>query len=324
VALLEVTDLRVSFRTPDGIVDAVRGLSFSVEAGRTLSLVGESGSGKSVSMQAVMGLVRNARISGTALFDGRDLLALRPAQLRDVRGRQIAMVFQDPLSSLHPYYRIGWQIAEVLRAHEHGMSRHAARTRATELLSLVGIPDAKRRVDEYPHQFSGGMRQRAMIAMAMALNPRLLIADEPTTALDVSVQAQVLRLLRRMQEEFGTAIILITHDLGVTAEMADEVVVMYAGEAMERAGRRELFYGYRHPYTEGLLLSLPGGDGRERLQPIKGQPPSLIGMLSGCSFTARCQYAMPRCGRERPDPHPVGGDHTHLSACWLPDEMEEA
>ena len=324
MALLQVADLRVAFNTPDGIVDAVRGLSFSVDAGRTLSLVGESGSGKSVSMQAIMGLIRNARISGQAFFDGRDLLALPASAMRQVRGRQISMVFQDPLSSLHPYYRIGWQITEMLRAHDATMSKRSARARAIELLGQVGIPKAGRRIDDYPHQFSGGMRQRAMIAMAIALNPKLLIADEPTTALDVSVQAQVLQLLRRVQQEFGTAIIFITHDLGVTAGMADEVLVMYAGEAMEQAGRRELFYDYRHPYTEGLLFSLPAGGQRERLQPIPGQPPSLIRMPPGCPFHPRCRYAFARCRSEQPAAQKVGGDPGHLSACWLPDSSAEA
>jgi peptide/nickel transport system ATP-binding protein len=323
VALLDVADLRVSFSTPDGVVAAVRGLSFEVETGQTLGLVGESGSGKSVATQAIMGLVRNATVTGRAAFDGRDLLTMTARDLREVRGRQIAMVFQDPLSSLHPYYRVGWQISEMLRAHDPAATRQSARTRSVELLRLVGIPDARHRVDDYPHQFSGGMRQRAMIAMAMALNPRLLIADEPTTALDVSVQAQVLRLLRRVQAEFGTAIILITHDLGVTAEMADKVVVMYAGEAMERAGRRELFYDYHHPYTEGLLQSLPAGERRDRLRPIAGQPPSLISMPGGCPFHPRCPYVLARCRQESPAEHAVGGDQGHTSACWLPDDVEE-
>ncbi len=274
-------------------------------------------------MQAIIGLTGNALISGKALFEDRDLLTLPASEMRQVRGQQIAMIFQDPLSSLHPQYRVGWQIVEMLRAHDAAMSKGEARARAIELLRLVGIPDASRRVDDFPHQFSGGMRQRAMIAMAMALNPRLLIADEPTTALDVSVQAQVLRLLRQVQQEFGTAIILITHDLGVTAEMADEVLVMYAGEAMEQAGRRELFYNYHHPYTEGLLLSLPASGQRERLQPIPGQPPSLIRMPSGCPFHPRCRYAFARCRSEQPVAQKVGGDPGHLSACWLSDPSAE-
>src|ERR1700689_2105084 len=241
VALLEVEDLHVSFKTSDGIVQAVRGVSFQVDAGQTLGIVGESGSGKSVSTQTIMGLTRGARITGRAMFEGRDLLTLPLSDLRKIRGAEIGMIFQDPLSSLHPYYKVGWQIVEMIRQHDHGMSRQQARARAVELLKLVGIPQADRRVDDYPHQFSGGMRQRAMIAMAMSLNPKLLIADEPTTALDVTVQAQVLLVMRRMQEEFGTAIIMITHDLGVIADFADDVIVMYAGAVMERADRRTIF-----------------------------------------------------------------------------------
>ena len=241
MALLDVIDLHVSFPTHDGLVQAVRGVSFSVDRGQTLGIVGESGSGKSVSTQTIMGLTRGARLSGQALFEGRDLLTMTQKELREVRGAQIAMIFQDPLSSLHPYYRVGWQIVEMIRAHEPGTSKKAARARAIDLLRLVGIPQPDRRVDDYPHQFSGGMRQRAMIAMAMALNPALLIADEPTTALDVTVQAQVLRVIQRLQSEFDTAVILITHDLGVIAEVADDVVVMYAGGSDGgRAPRRHL------------------------------------------------------------------------------------
>ena len=263
MSLLEVSGLNVSFDTPDGSLQAVRELSFSLEPGQTLGIVGESGSGKSVSMQTIVGLTRSnsARISGQALFEGQDLLTMSPRQLRTLRGRRIGMIFQDPLSSLHPYYKIGWQIVELLRAHGHELDRRSARSRAIELLDLVGIPEPARRVDDYPHQFSGGMRQRVMIAMAMALNPSLLIADEPTTALDVTVQAQILGVLKDLQRSFAMAIILITHDLGVIAEVADEVVVMYAGSVMERAERRELFYDGRHPYTIGLLRSLPSYDG---------------------------------------------------------------
>jgi oligopeptide/dipeptide ABC transporter ATP-binding protein len=232
------------------------------------------------------------------------------------------MIFQDPLSSLHPYYRVGWQIVEMIRQHDRSVSKAQAKTRAVELLRLVGIPQADRRVDDFPHQFSGGMRQRAMIAMAMALNPALLIADEPTTALDVTVQAQVLQVMKTLQQEFGTAIIMITHDLGVIADVADEVIVMYAGAVMERADRRTIFFANHHPYTEGLLRSLPayGGD-RERLQPIQGQPPSLINLPSGCPFHPRCPYVMDRCRTDVPDLGPVGGDASHLSACWLPHDM---
>ncbi len=315
--LLEVQDLVVSFPTPDGVVEAVRGVSFGVERGRTLAIVGESGSGKSVSTHAIVGLIRGARVSGRALFEGRDLLAMPADDLRRVRGAGIGMIFQSPQSSLHPYYRVGWQLEEAIRAHER-VEKKAARARAIELLRLVGIPRAERRVDDYPHQFSGGMLQRTMIAIAVALNPRLLIADEPTTALDVTVQAQIIDLMRRLQAEFGTAILMITHDLGVVAGMADEIAVMYAGQVMETAPRRPLYRHSHHPYTEGLLRSLPRADApRARLTPIRGQPPSLIGPPPGCPFQARCDYVMDLCV-ERPPLAPVQGDPGHRSACWLP------
>ena len=324
MALLDIQSLSVSFPTPDGVVKAVRGLSYTVERGQTLGIVGESGSGKSVSTQTLMGLTRGARISGQALFEGEDLLTMNPHQLQAVRGAKIGMIFQDPLSSLHPYYRVGWQIVEMIRAHEGRMSKKAAKLRAVELLKLVGIPQADRRVDDFPHQFSGGMRQRAMIAMAMALNPVLLIADEPTTALDVTVQAQVLLVMKRLQQEFGTAIIMITHDLGVIAEVADDVVVMYAGAAAEKADRDTLFFQSHHPYTEGLLQSLPAyGSDRERLRPIEGQPPSLINLPSGCTFHPRCPYAMAKCRSEVPALELVEGSATHRSACWLPHSLDE-
>jgi oligopeptide/dipeptide ABC transporter ATP-binding protein len=300
----------------DGTVQAVRGVSFGVDRGRTLGIVGESGSGKSVSLQTIVGLTQYARISGQAYFDGRDLLAMGPDELRALRGPEIAMIFQDPLSSLHPHYKIGWQIAEMIRAHER-TSRGRAHARAVELLGHVGIPRPERRVDDYPHQFSGGMRQRAMIAMALALNPRLLIADEPTTALDVTVQAQIMDLMRRLQGEFGTAIILITHDLGLIAEIADEVMVMYAGRTMERADRRTLYYAPHHPYTHGLLASLPSqGGNRERLTPIRGLPPSMIRLPSGCPFHPRCSEAFGRCSVEEPPLREL--EPGHGSACWLP------
>src|SRR5580704_8683100 len=303
----------------DGVVQAVRGVSFSVDSGETLGVVGESGSGKSVLTQTIMGLTRGARISGQAMFQGRDLLTMSQKELQSVRGTKIGMIFQDPLSSLHPCYRVGWQIIEMIRAHESRTSKAAARARAVDLLRLVGIPQPERRVDDYPHQFSGGMRQRAMIAMAMSLNPALLIADEPTTALDVTVQAQVLRVIRRMQELFGTAVILITHDLGVIADVADEVLVMYGGKVMERADRRTLFFASHHPYTEGLLQSLPAyGGARERLHPIPGQPPSLLDPPPGCPFAPRCSYVMDRCLTEMPSLDPAGTEPGHLSACWLP------
>ncbi|WP_116948989.1 ABC transporter ATP-binding protein [Jiangella endophytica] len=317
MALLEVEDLRVSFDTPDGVVRAVRGLSFTLAAGSTLGLVGESGSGKSVAVQTITRLTRGADVGGRVVLDGVDLLTANEEELREVRGARIGMIFQDPLSSLHPYHRIGWQIEEIIRAHED-IGRAAARARAADLLGLVGIPRPETRVDDYPHQFSGGMRQRVMIAMAMALSPEVLIADEPTTALDVTVQAQVLDVMRRLQEEFGTAIIMVTHDLGVIAELADDVVVMYAGAAMERAPRRELFYRYHHPYTEGLLTSLPlRGEASGRLRPIPGSPPSLIAVPPGCPFAPRCQYAFERCSIT-PPLAAVLADPRHQSACWLP------
>jgi peptide/nickel transport system ATP-binding protein len=318
MTLLEVRDLRVSFDTPDGVVNAVRGLSFDVERGSTLAIVGESGSGKSVATQTITGLTRGANISGSAMFNGTELIGADLPTLRKIRGAQIGMIFQDPLSSLHPYYTVGWQIVEMIQAHDRSTSKAAARKRAAHLLTLVGIPRAESRIDDYPHQFSGGMRQRVMIAMAMALNPALLIADEPTTALDVTVQAQVLSVMRTLQEEFGTAIILITHDLGVVAEMSDEVVVMYAGLVMERASRRTLFYRHHHPYTEGLLASLPAqGLPGQRLTPIAGSPPSLIRLPKGCPFAPRCRYAFDKCRTDTPPLVTVFGDEGHQSACWL-------
>ncbi len=322
MALLEVQDLRVEFDTPDGVVHAVRGLSFEVDRGSTLAIVGESGSGKSVATQTITGLTRGARISGSATFEGSELIGASSQALQRVRGARIGMIFQDPLSSLHPYYPVGWQIVEMIRAHDRRTSKAAARDRAAYLLSLVGIPRARSRIDDYPHQFSGGMRQRVMIAMAMALDPALLIADEPTTALDVTVQAQVLEVMQNLQEQFGTAIILITHDLGVVAEMSDEVVVMYAGEVMESAPRRTLFYHPHHPYSEGLLRSLPSlGDPEARLTPIAGAPPSLIHLPRGCPFRPRCPHAFSTCV-EDPPLRTVFDDTAHRSACWLPDDVD--
>jgi peptide/nickel transport system ATP-binding protein len=319
MSLLTVRDLWVTFQTADGLVQAVRGVSFDVEPGQTLGIVGESGSGKTVCTQTLVGLVPGASVRGQAFFDGKDLLSMRPAELRAVRGARIATIFQDPLSSLHPLYRVGWQIAELIQAHRP-VTRRAARTRAVELLELVGIPHAARRIDDYPHQFSGGMRQRVMIAMALALEPRLIIADEPTTALDATVQAQILDLLRRLQEALGTALIMITHDLGVVADIADEVLVMYAGRIVESAGRRALYYEPHHPYTTGLLESIPGAAGISGdLRPIPGQPPSMIAVPSGCAFHPRCRYVMDRCAVDQPDLHPVGAGHG--SACWLPGRL---
>jgi oligopeptide/dipeptide ABC transporter ATP-binding protein len=320
MSLLEVTDLKVSFNTSDGVVQAVRGVTFSIDRGQTLGIVGESGSGKSVSTQTLMGLTPGAKVGGQALFEGQDLLTMTSDQLRRIRGPQISMIFQDPLSSLHPLYKVGWQIVEMIKAHEPEVSKAAARKRAIELLGMVGIPQPDRRVDDFPHQFSGGMRQRAMIAMALALNPKLIIADEPTTALDATVQAQILDLMLRLQREFDTALIMITHDLGVIADLADDVLVMYAGKPVEHTDRRTLYYRPHHPYTAGLLRSIPSGSGgrSDRLIPIPGQPPSLISPPSGCSFHPRCAYKMDRCLVEEPPLRPVADQHR--SACWLPDE----
>jgi oligopeptide/dipeptide ABC transporter ATP-binding protein len=318
--LLDVRDLSVSFQTPDGVVKAVQNASFSVEKGRTLGVVGESGSGKSITMQSMLGLARGARVSGAAFFDGADLIAMAPDQLRQVRGAEIAMVFQDPLTSLHPQFRVGAQIAETVLAHED-VSKKTAHARAVELLGLVGIPQPRQRMDDYPHQFSGGMRQRVVIAMAIALSPGLLIADEPTTALDVTVQAQILGLIKRLRDEFGMAVIMITHDLGVIADIADEVMVMYAGRPVEKADRDTTYYRSHHPYTGGLLKSIPVRGRRHQLAPIPGSPPSLINVPTGCAFHPRCAFAMDVCRVDRPELMSV--DHlggAHRSACWLPRE----
>ncbi len=324
MSLLEVSDLHVTFPTDDGLVRAVQGVSFAIDPGRTLGIVGESGSGKSVTTQTILGLTGGAQVSGRALFEGRDLLTMAPDDLRRVRGAKIAMIFQDPLTSLHPHYRVGWQIVEMIRAHQE-VPKAQARERAIDLLRLVGIPQPQRRVDDYPHQFSGGMRQRAMIAMALALNPAVLIADEPTTALDVTVQAQILDLIERVQAEFGTAVIMITHDLGVVADLADEVLVMYAGKPVELAERRTTYYRPHHPYTKGLLESIPSSATSarsHRLKPITGQPPSLITLPAGCAFHPRCPYVMDVCRDELPPLVVVGGDPNHRSACHLPaDEL---
>jgi peptide/nickel transport system ATP-binding protein len=316
--LLEVKDLSVSFPTADGVVQAVRGISFDVDRGRTLGIVGESGSGKSVATQTIVGLTEGARVSGHVYFEGRDLLGISSEQMRHVRGAEIALIFQDPLSSLHPLYRVGWQIVEAIRAHTP-VGKKEARLQAIELLRKVGIPEPESRVDAYPHQFSGGMRQRALIAMALSLNPKLLIADEPTTALDVTVQAQIVELMKELQAEFGTAIIAITHDLGVIADIADEVLVMYAGQAMERGDRRTLYRQPHHPYTKGLIEALPSESGsKERLVPIPGRPPSLIRLPPGCPFHPRCPSVLERCRTEVPPPQRVAGGDRHVSACWLP------
>jgi peptide/nickel transport system ATP-binding protein len=318
--LLEIENLKVDFATEDGIVHAVGGISLSVEPGKMLGVVGESGSGKSVSMLTVMGLTRSshARISGSARFAGRDLLALSNQELRGIRGNEIAMVFQDPLSSLHPFYKVGNQLIEAIRTHRD-VSKADARNRAVELLGLVGIPDPRGRVDAYPHEFSGGMRQRAMIAMALANDPKVLIADEPTTALDVTVQSQILDLIAGLQRKLGMAVILITHDLGVVAEHTDEIAVMYAGKVIERAPTRAIFHSPEHPYTWGLLQSIPRLDRSrgEPLVPIAGRPPSLISLPGGCSFHPRCPYVLDRHRKVEPELQPVSDQDGHLVSCLL-------
>ena len=318
--LLQVEDLRVQFITDDGVVHAVDGVSYLVRAGMTLGIVGESGSGKTVASLTTMGLTRgrSTRLSGRIAFEGRDLLELRDEELRRIRGNDIAMIFQDPLSSLHPFYKVGRQLAEAMLAHRK-MTKAAAHDRAVELLELVGIPDPARRVDQYPHEFSGGMRQRAMIAMALANEPKLLIADEPTTALDVTVQAQILALLDDLQRRLGMAIIIITHDLGVVAETADEIAVMYAGRIVEHGSTTQIFSSPQHPYTWGLLKSIPRLDTArdEELVPIAGRPPSLIHRPSGCFFHPRCPYVREAHKRINPRLDPVRDEPGHEVACLL-------
>ena len=324
--LLKVDDLRVSFHSEDGIVHAVDGISYEIEPGKTLGIVGESGSGKSVSSLTTLGLTRgpSARIEGQMTFEGRDLITLGDDELRKIRGNDIAMIFQDPLSALHPFYRVGAQLMETIQIHRN-VSKRDARTRATELLELVGIPDPKRRVDQYPHEFSGGMRQRAMIGMALANEPKLLIADEPTTALDVTVQAQILALLGDLQDRLGMAIIIITHDLGVVAEIADDIAVMYAGRIVERGTTQEIFRTPQHPYTWGLLSSIPRLDSPrgEELIPISGRPPSLINRPSGCYFHPRCPYVRDAHKRVDPRLEPAAGHSGHVVACLLESSVRE-
>jgi peptide/nickel transport system ATP-binding protein len=294
-AYLRVNDLRVQFPTEDGVVKAVDGVSFSVERGKTLGIVGESGSGKSVTSLTIMGLhnSKRARISGEILVGGRNVVGMTEEQTRRLRGRDMAMIFQDPLSALHPYYKVGMQIAEAYKVHHPSASKSESRKHAVDMLGRVGIPQPARRADQYPHEFSGGMRQRAMIAMALVNDPDLLIADEPTTALDVTVQAQILDLLEDLQKEFNSAIIMITHDLGVVSQVADDVLVMYGGRAVEVGSVDQVMRRPQHPYTWGLLASVPSlhGDADADLVPIKGNPPSLINLPSGCAFHPRCRYA---------------------------------
>jgi len=315
--LLEVKDLRVHFPTEDGLVKAVDGISFQVAPGETLGIVGESGSGKSVSSLTIMGLVtkKQADISGEVLFRGQDLLQLPQEDMREIRGSKIAMIFQDPMTSLHPFYKVGDQIAEAILQHRD-VSKKEAFEQAIDMLRKVNIPTPKDRAKQYPHEFSGGMRQRAMIAMSLALNPDLLIADEPTTALDVTVQAQILELIDRLKQEFNAAVMIITHDLGVVAEYCDDIQVMYAGKAVEYGNTDDIYYRPNHPYTWGLLQSIPtltGSD--ERLNPITGRPPSLIQVPPGCSFHPRCPYRFEPCDKDVPALLPIDGHHA--AACHL-------
>jgi oligopeptide/dipeptide ABC transporter ATP-binding protein len=315
--VFELADLRVSFPTDDGIVQAVRGVDLVVHEGELVGVVGESGSGKSVTFLAVMGLLpQSARITGSAKVRGQELIGVDKKIQRNVRGQKLAIIFQDPLSALNPVHRVGDQIAEMIQAHQD-VNDKQARNRSIELLELVGIPQPVTRARQYPHEYSGGMRQRAMIAMAVANDPQVLIADEPTTALDVTVQAQILEVIQRVQNELGTAIVFITHDLGVIARVADRVQVMYAGRAVERGDVHDIFDHPSHPYTRGLLNSLPGL-GRERLTPIPGAPPNMLHPPSGCAFRPRCPYAEDKCAGDLPELRQVGELQT---ACVRVDEL---
>jgi len=337
---LDVRDLHVHFNTEDGLVKSVDGISFQLERGRTLGIVGESGSGKSVTSLSLLGLHKRAdrkgrggaRITGEIRLDGEDLVSADSARIQELRGNKVAMIFQDPLSALHPYFTVGMQLSEAYRVHNK-VSKSVARKRAIEMLDRVGIPQPDSRVDDYPHQFSGGMRQRAMIAMALMCDPQLLIADEPTTALDVTVQAQILDLMRDLQREFNSALIIITHDLGVVAELADDIMVMYGGKAVEYGPAKTVFASPEHPYAWGLLSSMPRLDRpvQDRLLPIPGNPPSMINVPSGCAFHPRCGFAE-LCGRYSaigsdvcstavPELEPTAGDAGHLVRCHLPVEV---
>jgi peptide/nickel transport system ATP-binding protein len=317
--LLEVKDLKVHFPTDDGLVKAVDGISFKIDRGETLGVVGESGSGKSVTFLTVLGLIdrKVAQVEGEVLFQGKNLLDLSPEEIQEIRGSRISMIFQDPMTSLHPYYRVGEQIVEAIRTHQE-VSKNDAFTQAVEMLRRVGIPRPEDRARQFPHEYSGGMRQRAMIAMALSLNPDLLVADEPTTALDVTVQAQILDLIARLKDEFDASVAIITHDLGVVAEHADDVMVMYAGRVAEYGTRNDVYYQARHPYTWGLLQSITRLDQPklERLRPIQGLPPSLIFVPPGCPFHPRCPYVMDICKEEVPPL--LSEDGKHASACHLP------
>jgi oligopeptide/dipeptide ABC transporter ATP-binding protein len=324
--LLSVEDLRVHFDTDEGVVRAVDGISFDVRAGEMVGIVGESGSGKSVANLTILGLTRasNARIEGRIDFEGNDLTEMDEGELGRIRGNEISMIFQDPLSALHPFFKVGKQLVEAIQVHQD-LDDSAARARSVELLELVGIPDAQRRMGEYPHEFSGGMRQRVMIAMALTNDPKVLIADEPTTALDVTTQAQILRLIERLQKELGMAVVMITHDLGVIAEVAHRVMVMYAGEVVESGTLDQIFYDPQHPYTWGLLGSLTRVDRPRltRLAQIAGQPPSLINPPSGCHFRNRCPHEFDKCP-QHPGLEQRIGDGGHADRCWLsPDEKRK-
>ena len=317
--LLSVRNLKTSFFTHVGEVKAVRGISFDVNEGEVLGIVGESGSGKSVTSLSIMGLLQypGRVVDGEILLNGEDILTYGKNQMRKVRGKEIAMIFQDPMTSLNPVYTIGNQVMEMILEHEK-MTKREARARAIEMLKLVGIPAAEKRIDSYPHEFSGGMRQRVMIALALSCNPKLLIADEPTTALDVTIQAQILSLIKSLNKQFGMTTMLITHDLGVVATVCDKVAVMYGGLIMEYGTADEIFYHPRHPYTMGLLGSIPHVDGGEkrRLIPIDGTPPDLINPPKGCPFSTRCKYCMNVCTREQP---PYFAEDKHRTMCWMLD-----
>jgi oligopeptide transport system ATP-binding protein len=317
--LLSVKGLRTVFQTKGKSVAAVCGVDFDLNHGETLGIVGESGSGKSVTMQSVMRIVPSPPgrvVAGTVMFEGRDLLQLNKDEMRKVRGKEVAMIFQDPMTSLNPVLTINQQMSEAIKLHL-GLDPKAARARALDLLKMVGIPDAGNRLDDYPHQFSGGMRQRVMIAMGLSCNPKLLIADEPTTALDVTIQAQITSLVKRLRDETGMAVIWITHDLGIVAGLADRIIVMYAGNIMENSPAEELYDNPRHPYTLGLLGAIPRLDAgsSRRLAPIPGLPPDLANPPQGCPFVPRCPYRIDKCVTERPTAMPVGPQH--YSACWV-------
>ena len=318
--LLDVQGLQVQFATEDGVVRAVDDVSFALERGKVLGIVGESGSGKSVTSMTILGLTRgvNAKFEGHVRYKGQDLLTMSESELRRFRGNEIAMIFQDPMTAMNPVYRVGDQIVEAILTHED-VGKSNARKRAVQLLRQVGIPHPDERVDDYPHQFSGGMRQRAMIAMALANNPEILIADEPTTALDVTIQAQIIELIGRLKDDFNSSVILITHDLGVVADIADDIAVMYAGRIVEYGTKRQVFYDPQHPYTWGLLGSIPRLDQEkpERLSSIAGAPPSLINLPQGCKFRPRCPHAFAKCTEHPPLENRVEDDPPHLDRCWL-------